>query len=447
MITFNKNYATKFIDESKVKKLLPLLKSADEKIKNKSGLGNDFVGWIDLPENYDRDEVERIKTASKKIQKNSDIIIVIGIGGSYLGAKAALDFLKTPYYNSIKKDTPDIYFLGNSFSGEELSDVLSLCDKKRISMNVISKSGTTTESSVAFRIIREYLESRYTSDELKDRIFVTTDKAHGALLNFAKAKEYECFVIPDDIGGRFSVLTAVGLLPLAICGCDIDKLLLGAKQTKDVLFSQGISNGAYEYALMRNYFLQNGKSVEMLISYDPYLRSFAEWWKQLFGESEGKNGRGIFPASAVFSTDLHSMGQYIQDGQRIIFETVIKESTPIKSLKIVDDPENLDGLNFLSKKTMFEVNNNAFWGTTLAHSDGGTPTLVIEFQQKNELVFGGLCYFFFIACAASAYMLGVNPFNQPGVEEYKKNMFALLRKPGYENLYNSLTQKIETILK
>ncbi|MDL2287536.1 glucose-6-phosphate isomerase [Eubacteriales bacterium OttesenSCG-928-G02] len=445
MIKVNDKFIKNLINEDIMAPLKAELNIVDEKIRNKSGAGNDYIGWLDWPLNYDKAEVESIKKISKQIISNTDVFIVIGIGGSYLGAKAAIDFLKTPYYNSLPKNTPDIYFLGNSFSGEELENILTLCDGKRVSVNVISKSGTTTESAIAFRLIKNYMESRYTAEQLKDRIFITTDKQKGALLNYAIEKDYKRFVIPDDIGGRFSVLTAVGLLPIAVCGCDIDAILKGSLNMRNELINAGIENEAYKYALIRNYFLNTDKSIEILVSYDPYLRSFTEWWKQLFGESEGKEGKGLYPSSAIFSMDLHSMGQYIQDGKRILFETVLTQTTPQSTLKVENDSENLDGLNFLTGKTMCEINEKAFIGTTFAHADGGSPTLSIEFDKKDENSFGELCFFFFIACAASAYLLNVNPFNQPGVEAYKKNMFALLGKPGYEDIAEELLKKFKSI--
>ncbi len=410
------------------------LKAADQKIRLKNGEGNDFLGWIDLPDNYDREELARIKAAGAKIAEIADVLVVIGIGGSYLGAKAALDFLRSPYYNSLasrKGKNPEIYFLGNSFSGEELEDVLALCENKSVCVNVISKSGTTTEPAIAFRLVKEYMESRYSAEELKDRIFVTTDRQKGVLLSVARQNGYETFVVPDDIGGRFSVLTPVGLLPLAAAGCDVEKMLEGAKAEKDKLFGDGVENDAYKYALARNAMLESGKNVEILVSYDPYMRSFIEWWKQLFGESEGKDGKGIYPSGCIFSTDLHSLGQYIQDGQRFLFETVLGQEEPCGNVVVPTLEDDGDGLNFLAGKTMPQVSEKAELGTKMAHKEGGCLSLDVKFGKKDEFSFGELCYFFFISCAASAYMLGVNPFNQPGVEAYKTKMFRLLGKPGY----------------
>lgn len=445
MITLNEKFATKFIDKAGAAALSKKLEEAYSALTMKNAAGNDFLGWEDLPVNYDKTEAARIKKAAEKIRGNSDALIVIGIGGSYLGAKAAVDFLKTPYYNQKKKNTPDIYFLGNSFSGEEIEVVFDICKNKRVAVNVISKSGTTTEPAIAFRLVRRFMESKYGEEELKDRIFVTTDAHKGALLSFAKAKGYECFVVPDDVGGRFSVFTAVGLLPLSACGCDIDRLMEGTAKARKEFLEKKTEHPACRYALLRNYFLGDGKCSEMLISYDPFLRSYGEWWKQLFGESEGKDGKGIYPTSGIFSTDLHSLGQYVQDGQRILFETVLTQRKTSSGMSVENDSENLDGLNFISGKSMFEVNEKAFLGTSLAHADGGVPVLEIGFDSKDELSFGELCWFFFAACGVSAYMLGVNPFNQPGVEAYKKNMFALLGKPGYEGAKATLEEKIKTL--
>ena len=431
MIRFNDEPIV--LKDSEKAELAAKLAVADRKIREKSGEGNDFLGWIDLPENYDRDELRRIKLAGDKIASDSDVLIVIGIGGSYLGAKAALDFLRSPYYNSVasrRGNRPEIYFLGNSFSGEEIIDVLSLCEGRRVAVNVISKSGTTTEPAIAFRFVKEYMESRYSGDELKNRIFVTTDRRKGALLELAKKNGYETFVIPDDIGGRFSVLTAVGLLPLAAAGCDVEKMLAGAADERKALFADS-NNPAYRYAVARTHMLESGKGVEILVSYDPYMRSFIEWWKQLFGESEGKDGKGIYPSGCIFSTDLHSLGQYIQDGRRVLFETVVRQSEACGAIRVPRDEADADGLNYLAGMSMPEVSDKAELGTKLAHAEGGSLSLTVEFDRKDEYSFGALCYFFFIACAASAYMLGVNPFNQPGVEAYKRKMFELLGKPGY----------------
>ncbi len=423
--------------EAELKKIPQII----ETIKNKSGAGNDFLGWVDLPENYDRVEFEAIKKAAAKIRSQSQALLVIGIGGSYLGARAAIEFLKSPYYNQLTKDAPEIYFIGNSFSGDDLADVLAICEGKDISVNVISKSGTTTESAIAFRIIRDVLSKKYTDEEIKDRVYVTTDKARGALKGLADKEGYETFVVPDDIGGRFSVLTPVGLLPIAVCGADIDALMNGALSFKKE-FDSNVENEAVKYAVIRNILLGKGKDVELLCSYEPALRMFTEWWKQLYGESEGKDGKGIFPASVIFSTDLHSLGQYIQDGQRKLFETVLKQNESICEVKVPHNDADFDGLNYIAGETLHSVNEKAYLGTMLAHTDGGVPNLIIEYTKRDEKTLGELIYFFCIACAVSGYMLDVNPFNQPGVESYKKNMFALLGKPGYEDMREELLAKL-----
>lgn len=426
----------KGVSKADLDALKPQLELADQKIRQKSGEGNDFVGWIDQPVCYDKDEFARIKKAAERIRQNSDILLVVGIGGSYLGARAVIEFLHGAYYNSLKK--PEIYFIGNSFSPDEITEVLSLCDGKRVAVNVISKSGTTTECAVAFRIVRKYMQSRYSEAELKERIFATTDKSRGALRKLADANGYETFAVPDDIGGRFSVLTAVGLLPIAVSGADIDALMQGAADERARLFEQGISNDAYTYAVLRNAYLAKGRSCEVLVSYDPCFKYMCEWWKQLFGESEGKDKKGLFPASVIFSTDLHSLGQFIQDGSPVLFETVCRNTVPTKLPVVPEDEDGGDGLDYLAGISLAEIGQNALEGTMLAHSDGGTDSIIIDYDGRNEHTLGELIYFFFISCAASAYILGVNPFNQPGVEAYKRNMFALLGKPGYEEIRNQL---------
>lgn len=432
-LKFIEGYAKKFISDDELLGLEEQVKLAHKQLHDKSGLGNDFLGWLDLPVDYDKDEFERIKKSAEKIKSDSDILIVIGIGGSYLGARAAIEFLKSPLYNSLKKDTPEIYFAGNSISGSAMQDLLSLCEGKNVSVNVISKSGTTTEPAIAFRIFREYLENRYGHDEAVKRIYCTTDKARGTLKQLADREGYESFVIPDDVGGRFSVLTAVGLLPIAVAGADIDALMKGAALAREEYSVADLDkNGCYRYAALRNAFHKRGKDIELLVSYEPRFSMMAEWFKQLYGESEGKDGKGIFPASVTFTTDLHSMGQYIQDGKRHLFETVVTIDNCGSDTIIKEDAENGDGLNFLAGKNMSFVNRKAFEGTVLAHTDGGVPNLVISLDNANEEDLGRLIYFFEKACAISGYMLGVNPFNQPGVESYKKNMFAMLGKPGYE---------------
>ena len=432
-IGFNFAYAADFLRENDLKGLEGQVKDAHSKVTEKSGLGNDFLGWVNLPFDYDKEEFARIKKAAAKIRQDTDILIVIGIGGSYLGARAAIEFLKGPYYNALRGDAPEIYFAGNSISGSYLSDMIKLCEGKRVSVNIISKSGTTTEPAVAFRVFRKYLEEQYGEEEAAKRIYCTTDKARGTLKALADEKGYECFVVPDDVGGRFSVLTAVGLLPIAAAGADIDKLMQGAANAAEK-YSNGdmYSNDCYTYAAIRNAFYRKGKSVELLVSYEPRFALMAEWFKQLFGESEGKDNKGLFPASVIFSTDLHSMGQYVQDGSRIMFETVVTFGESDKDVVIEKEENDGDGLNFLAGKTMSFVNEKAFEGTVLAHTDGGVPNLVINVDKPDEENLGELIYFFEKACAISGYMLGVNPFDQPGVESYKKNMFALLGKPGYE---------------
>jgi len=433
-VKVNEKYLNGFVSKEEVDAILPELFSAHEKIRNKSGEGNDFLGWHSLPYDYDKKEFERIKAAAKKIQKNSQVLIVIGIGGSYLGARAVIEFIKSPNYNLLKKDTPEIYFSGNSISSSALSELLVLCEGKDFSVNVISKSGTTTEPAVSFRIFRELLEKRYGKEEAKNRIFVTTDKARGTLKEFSDEQGYETFVIPDDIGGRYSVLTACGLLPIATAGVDIDSLMAGAVAAADELQSCDIeTNQAYKYAVLRNALLRKGKGLEIMACYEPAYQYMSEWWKQLYGESEGKDGKGIFPASVIYSTDLHSLGQIVQEGVRNMFETVVNIVHSNDTIIIPNDENNVDHLNFLSGKELDFVNKKAFEGTILAHIDGGVPNLILEVADRSEKTLGYLIYFFELGCAASGYILGVNPFNQPGVEAYKKNMFALLGKPGEEN--------------
>ncbi len=441
-LKLNTKYIESFINEDELAGVKSQVELATATLHNKTGLGNDFLGWLELPENYDKDEFERIKKAAEKIKSNSEILIVIGIGGSYLGARAAIDLLKSPFYNNLSKNTPDIYFVGNNISPTYLNQVISLCEGKDFSVNVISKSGTTTEPALAFRIFRDMVEKKYGKDGAKDRIFCTTDKSRGTLKQLADTEGYETFVIADDVGGRFSVLTAVGLLPIAVAGCDIDAIMDGAKKAQEELMADFDNNDCYKYAAIRNIFYRKGKSVELLVSYDPNFAMMAEWYKQLFGESEGKDGKGLFPSSVIFSTDLHSMGQFIQDGSRIMFETVVDIKNVQQDLFLKNDEQNLDGLNFLTNQNMSVVNRKAFEGTILAHTEGGVPNLVLELEDTKEFSFGYMVYFFEKACAVSGYMLGVNPFNQPGVESYKANMFALLGKPGYEDKKAELEAKL-----
>lgn len=442
-ISLNTKYLKDFIAPHELEAAKAQAELAAKTLHDRSGLGNDFLGWVNLPTDYDKEEFARIKAAAKKIQSNSDILIVIGIGGSYLGARAAIELLKSPFYNNLKKDTPDIYYVGNNINPTYLNEVLSICEGKDISVNVISKSGTTTEPALAFRVFRELVEKKYGKEGAKDRIFCTTDKARGTLKQLADTEGYETFVIADDVGGRYSVLTAVGLLPIAVAGCDIDAIMAGAKQAQDELTKDFDNNDCYKYAAIRNILYSKNKSIELLVSYDPSFTMMAEWFKQLFGESEGKDGKGIFPASVTFSTDLHSMGQFIQDGSRVMFETVVDIKKPKQDFFLESDAENLDGLNFLTNQNMSVVNRKAFEGTVLAHTEGGVPNIVLELEDTTEKSFGYMVYFFEKACAISGYMLGVNPFNQPGVESYKKNMFALLGKPGYEDQKAALEAKLK----
>ena len=443
-IKFKDGYAKEFLAEDDYAGIKAHVSIAHKMLEERNGLGNDFLGWVDLPVDYDKEEFARIKKAAEKIISDTDVFIVIGIGGSYLGARAAIEFLKSPLYNNLPKNTPDIYFAGNSISGSAVQDLLKICEGKRVSVNVISKSGTTTEPAIAFRVFREYLENRYGHEEAVKRIYCTTDKARGTLKQLADEEGYESFVVPDDVGGRFSVLTAVGLLPIAVAGADIDALMLGAQKAREEYMTDDIeANDCYKYAAVRNCFYRKGKEVELLVSYEPRFTMMAEWFKQLYGESEGKDGKGLFPASVTFSTDLHSMGQYIQDGRRLMFETVVTIGDCGSDTIIKEDAVNGDGLNFLAGKPMSFVNQKAFEGTVLAHTDGGVPNLVIEVEKADEENLGRLIYFFEKACAISGYMLGVNPFNQPGVESYKKNMFAMLGKPGYEDLRAELEARIK----
>ncbi len=442
-IRLDDRYLKGFVRPHEFTEIAPAVKAAHDTLTAKNGAGNDFLGWTDLPVNYDKEEFERIKKAAEKIKSDSDVLIVIGIGGSYLGARAAIEALKSTLYNSLKKDTPDIYFIGNSISPTYLNEVISLVEGRDFSVNVISKSGTTTEPALAFRVFRELLTQRYGEEGAKKRIYATTDKARGTLKELSDKMGYETFVIPDDVGGRYSVLTAVGLLPIACAGCDIDALMKGAADAREEYSVCDIEkNACYKYAALRNILYRKGKSIEMLISYEPSFSMMAEWFKQLYGESEGKDNKGLFPAAAVFSTDLHSMGQFIQDGSRVMFETVVQFAKPQKDFFLKDDPDNADGLNFLSGQNMSVVNRKAFEGTVLAHTEGGVPNIVLEVPELTEYELGYMIFFFEKACAISGYMMGVNPFDQPGVESYKKNMFALLGKPGYEDAKAALEKKL-----
>lgn len=440
------NVLDQFVGKEEIENLQAQVTLADDTLRNGTGAGNEFLGWINLPEDYDKDEFSRIKKSAEKIKSDSDILIVIGIGGSYLGSKAALDFLNHSFYNELSsehRNTPQIFFAGNSISSTYLTDLIEVIGDKDFSVNVISKSGTTTEPAIAFRIFKNLLIEKYGEKEAKTRIYATTDKSKGALKSLADAEGYESFVIPDDVGGRFSVLTAVGLLPIAVGGGDIDDLMKGAADAAEAFKNPQLSkNEAYQYAALRNILHRKGKVTELLINYEPNLQYFSEWWKQLFGESEGKDQRGIYPSSANFSTDLHSLGQYIQEGRRNLFETVIKVENPTKSIEIPKEDEDLDGLGYLEGKDVNFVNTKAFQGTLLAHTDGEVPNFVLTIPDTSAYTLGYLFYFFEIAVGISGYLNAVNPFDQPGVEAYKKNMFALLGKPGFEELAEELNKRL-----
>lgn len=445
-VTFDFSKASGFIKEHEVESMKKIVMNAKETLVSKSGAGNDFLGWIDLPVNYDKEEFARIQKAAQKIQSDSEVLVVIGIGGSYLGARAAIEFLRHSFYNMVSKEirkTPEIYFVGNSISSTYLKHLIDVIGDRDFSVNVISKSGTTTEPAIAFRIFKEMLEKKYGKAEAAKRIYATTDRIKGALKNLAAAEGYETFVVPDDIGGRFSVLTAVGLLPIAVSGADIQKLMDGAAEGRHrALEYEFENNDALQYAAIRNILHRKGKTVEILANYEPSLHYVSEWWKQLYGESEGKDQKGIFPASVDLTTDLHSMGQFIQDGARIMFETVMNVEEPKCELTINEEPVDLDGLNYLAGKTVDFVNKSAMNGTILAHTDGNVPNLTVTVPAQDEFSLGELFYFFEFACGVSGYILGVNPFNQPGVESYKKNMFALLGKPGYEKEREELLKRL-----
>ena len=427
------DYSNSFITENEVEKLAEYVNEAHELLHDKKGPGNEFTGWVNYPECYDVDEYNKVKTISKKIRKDSEVFIVIGIGGSYLGSRACIEALSHSFYNVLgiqKSKGPEIYFVGNNVSSTYILELLEAIEGKDLSLNVISKSGTTTEPAIAFRIFKEYIEKKYGSEEAKNRIYVTTDREKGALKELASYKGYETFTVPDNIGGRYSVLTSVGLLPIAVAGIDIDSLMSGAKEgMKEYGVLDLDKNYSYQYALLRNMLFARGKDIEILVSYEPRLFYFQEWWKQLYGESEGKDGKGIFPSAVSFTSDLHSMGQLIQDGKRNIFETVLNIDKPRKDMIIKSEKENLDGLNYLAGKSINTVNKKALEGTILAHVHGNVPNIIINIPELNEHYFGKLIYFFEKSCAISGYILGVNPFDQPGVEEYKKNMFKLLGKP------------------
>lgn len=445
-VSFDYSLAKGVIGQDELTSMKASVLAARDTLENKKGAGNDFLGWIDLPEDYDKEEFARIQKAAEKIQSDSEVLVVIGIGGSYLGARAAIEFLRHCFYNSVDKKvrkTPEIYYAGNSISGTYLSQLIETIGDRDFSVNVISKSGTTTEPAIAFRIFKEMLENKYGKEEAARRIYATTDRAKGALKGLATEEGYETFVVPDDVGGRFSVLTAVGLLPIAASGADIEKLMEGARSMRKLCLETEVEkNDAIQYALIRNILHAKGKSVEVLANYEPIFHYVGEWWKQLYGESEGKDQKGIFPAAVDLTTDLHSMGQFIQDGSRIMFETVMELENPALDITVKEEEKDLDGLNYLAGKTMDFINKSAMRGTQLAHTDGNVPNLVIRIPEQSEFSLGELFYFFEYACGISGYLLGVNPFNQPGVESYKKNMFALLGKPGYEELSKELKARL-----
>ena len=448
-LNFNYQFAKNFFNENELKQIKPYVELANEVLTSKSGAGSDFIGWVDLPENYDKDEFARIKKAAEKIKNDSEVLIVIGIGGSYLGAKAAIEFLSHSFYNNLPKDkrkTPEIYFAGTNMSGVYLQHLIEVVGDRDFSVNVISKSGTTTEPAIAFRVFKKMLEEKYGKEEAAKRIYATTDKEKGALKTLATAEGYETFVVPDNVGGRFSVLTAVGLLPIAAAGINIDDLMAGAKDAMNDFANKNMDeNQALQYAAVRNILHRKGKDLELMVNYEPRVHYLAEWWKQLFGESEGKDGKGLYPTSADFSADLHSLGQYIQEGKRLFFETVVSIGKPEVEFVIESDKDNLDGLNFIAGKTLDYVNKKATDGVILAHIDGNVPNLGVNIPEATPYHLGYTFYFFEKACGVSGYLLGVNPFDQPGVEAYKKNMFALLGKPGYEEAGKELEKKLNEV--
>ena len=445
-VTYDYSKAMQFISQQEIDSMCDIVENAKDLLVSKGGAGNDFLGWIDLPIDYDKEEFDRIVKAADKIKSDSDVLLVIGIGGSYLGARAAIEFLRHSFYNMIPKDmrkTPEIYFVGNSISSTYIKHLMDVIGDRDFSINMISKSGTTTEPAIAFRVFKDMLEKKYGKAEAAKRIYATTDKARGSLKNLANEEGYESFVVPDDVGGRFSVLTAVGLLPIAVSGADIVKLMEGAQAERDIALTAPFEeNDALKYAAIRNILLRKGKQIEIMANYEPSVHFISEWWKQLYGESEGKDQKGIFPASVDLTTDLHSMGQFIQDGSRNIFETVINIETSRETITIGEEAVDLDGLNYLAGKTVDFVNKSAMNGTILAHTDGNVPNTVVNVPEVNEFYLGQLFYFFEFACGVSGYTLGVNPFNQPGVESYKKNMFALLGKPGYEEQREALLSRL-----
>ena len=445
-VTFDCSTAKKFISDDEVKYAKKLAEAAKEELVSKTAAGNDFLGWIDLPVNYDKDEFVRILKAADKIKNDSDVLLVIGIGGSYLGARAAIEFLRHQFYNTVSKGvrkTPEIYYVGNNISSTYIKHLIDVIGDRDFSINMISKSGTTTEPAIAFRVFKKMLIEKYGKEEANKRIYATTDKARGALKNLANEEGYESFVVPDDVGGRYSVLTAVGLLPIAVSGADITKLMEGAASMREICLNNSFEeNDAMKYAAIRNILLRKGKSIEVLANYEPSIHYVSEWWKQLYGESEGKDQKGIFPAAVDLTTDLHSMGQFIQDGQRTMFETVLNLEKSPEEIVLEEEDVDLDGLNYLAGKTVEFINQSAMKGTMLAHTDGNVPNLTVNIPEQNEFYLGQLFYFFEFACGVSGYILGVNPFDQPGVESYKKNMFALLGKPGFEAQREELLKRL-----
>ena len=446
MVTFDYSATKGFISDSEIKMMERIAENAKDELIKKAGPGNEFLGWIDLPIDYDKEEFARIQAAAKKIQNDSEVLLVIGIGGSYLGARAAIEFLRHSFYNSVSKEvrkTPEIYYVGNNISSTYMKHLIQVIGDRDFSINMISKSGTTTEPAIAFRVFKKILIEKYGKEEAAKRIYATTDKSRGALKNLATEEGYESFIVPDEVGGRYSILTAVGLLPIAVSGADIVKLMEGAAAMREYCLNSSYDNNyAVLYAAIRNILLRKGKSIEILANYEPSLHFVSEWWKQLYGESEGKDQKGIFPASVDLTTDLHSMGQFIQDGQRTLFETVMNLEQSSCEILIEEEEVDLDGLNYLAGQSVDFINKSAMKGTRLAHTDGGVPNLVINIPEQNEFYLGQLFYFFEFACGVSGYILGVNPFNQPGVESYKKNMFALLGKPGYEKQREELLKRL-----
>lgn len=445
-VSFDYSVAKQFIRDEEINSIEKIAEAAKTELLSKEGAGNDFLGWIDLPINYDKEEFTRIKKAAAKIKEDSEVLLVIGIGGSYLGARAAIEFLRHSFYNSVSKEirkTPEIYYVGNNISSTYITHLIETIGERDFSINIISKSGTTTEPAIAFRVFKKLLINKYGKEEAAKRIYATTDKARGALKKLATEEGYESYIVPDDVGGRFSVLTAVGLLPIAVSGADIDMLMEGAKSMRERCLNNNFANNdAVLYAAVRNILLRKGKNIEILANYEPSLHYVGEWWKQLYGESEGKDQKGIFPAAVDLTTDLHSMGQFIQDGQRTMFETVLNLEKSSCEIVLEEEEVDLDGLNYLTGKTVDFINKNAMKGTLLAHTDGNVPNLIVNISEQNEFSLGELFYFFEFACGVSGYMLGVNPFDQPGVESYKKNMFALLGKPGFEELSKELLKRL-----